>query len=412
MKKVDFLILTLVGAYIFLLPFVPSAKYEWLLSSIFVIIGFIYLIELVFVKEKRIEFKENYKKIFSNFFTITFMLFIFIMILTTWKSVDKMVSLKESMRYVYYLGIYFVIRFRITDEKMYEIFIKVYLSSTLPVCLIGIMDFLKHYKKGQTIEVILNTARAESTIGHPNSYAAYLILAIFPAILIALKSNGFKKVYYVILAVLMCTNLAITFSRNGWIALVLGILALSVAYNWKFIFLYIIPGIYLLLSNNVALRLKQVMNSAYNEGRFKLWRIAEKMIKENMFLGVGSGNFRSRYASYIARFPELKVNEAEILPPHNSYIRAFAELGVFGAVTFLVMCFDMLRTLYYVRLKVSGIIEQFYSGFLISAMCFLMMNCFDDLFYAPKVTINFFIFVFISYNLNYMVKKDKEQSII
>ncbi|MDP4088812.1 MAG: O-antigen ligase family protein [Bacillota bacterium] len=399
MKKSDYVILVLVGIYIFMLPFTSASRLEWLLSLIFCVIGMIYLFEIIFKDGERERFLKKSKVIFTDTFTIMFLLFIIVMFITTLNSKAIQISIKEFIRYVYYIGMYFVIRFRFDKEKIYMAAVDVYLFSTLVVGLIGILEFIKYEKMGLTIEQMILFSRVKSTFEHHNTYAAYLILAIFPAILIALNSKGLKRIYYYSISVILSFNLAVTFSKNGWIAFAVGILTLSILYSWKFISLYIIPAVYLFFSKDIYMRLIQILDSAYSSGRIKLWKIAESMIKENVFWGVGSGNFMTMYNQYVRRFPELELNENLALPPHNSYIRVFAEIGVFGAVIFLIMCFEMLKSVFYVRSKCSGHLKYFYSGYLISVMCFLMMNCFDDLFYTPKVTINFLIFVFISFNI-------------
>jgi O-antigen ligase len=286
----------------------------------------------------------------------------------------------------------------------------VYLLSTLIVGIFGIYDFFTNYNKGD-IMYILNNARVKSTLPHPNAYGAYLILAIFPTLTIALQSKGKERWAYLSLSILLSINLALTFSRNGWLALAIGILLLTVVYNWKFIFLCIIPAAYVAISPAILTRIRQLSDSGLNEGRLRLWKMSEKMISENLFFGVGSGNFPAAYKDYVKRFPELKIVEAETLPPHNSYIRAFSELGIFGAMIFLLLCLEMLKTVYSIKDKFSGIIQKFYSGYLISVVCFFIMNCFDDLFFSPKVTFNFMFFVSMAYSIRSTKEINEENTL-
>ncbi len=399
MKIRDYVITSLVGIYIFCLPLATASRLEWILSLIFVLIGIIYLVELILLKDYRVQFIITFKQVFSDTFTIIFILFVIIMFISTLYSKEFIISVKELARYIYYIGIYFVIRFRINKEDMYEGIIKIYMLGAFIVAIFGIYEVIGYFKNGLNIDQIILNSRVKSTFEHHNTYAAYLILAIFPSVLSALGSKGTKKIYYSLLSILLSFNLAFTFSKNGWIAFAVGILILSILYSWKFISLYPISALLLLTNGEIRHRTMSILNSAYSDSRIKIWKIAESMIKENMFLGVGSGNFRTMYAGYVKKFPELELNETLSLPPHNSYIRVFAEIGVFGSIVFLIMCFEMLKTIYYAREKCHGFIKYFYSGFLISTTCFLMMNCFDDLFYTPKVTAVYFIFVFIGHNI-------------
>ncbi|MDT8716165.1 O-antigen ligase family protein [Clostridium sp. 19966] len=413
MKKNDFIMTTLISIYVLFLAIVPNGKIEWILNLVLLLMGMIYLLELVIDKEIRKNFLDNYKSIMCEFFTILFTIFIILMILTSFLSTDRIVSFKETSRYIIYYFTYFIIRFRINKSYMHETIIKVYYISVTLVCLIGMYKFFDQSNLLQSIKYALsnsnslNTSRVSSTLQYPNTFAAYLILAIFPVILEAAYSKGKYKIIFMLLTLLITVNLALTFSRNGLLAFAIGILIISMVYNWKFVFLYTIPIVYISISPTLMSRIKQIINIGYNQGRMNLWRLAEKMINEHFFWGVGSGNFIKMYSQYIKKYPQFKWYDTQPLPPHNSYIRAFVEMGIFTAVVFLIMCFDMLKAVYYAKDKATGITKNFFNGFLISTTCFLMMNCFDDLFYVPKVTMTFFIFVFVAYSMGVGKSKNK-----
>lgn len=410
MKKYDNLITILISIYVLFLAIVPNNKMEWVLNILILLIAILYIFEIITQADVKKDFFINFKRVFTEFFTIAFTLFMVLMIVTSLLSSNKIGSLKETSRFFVYYLMYFLIRFRINNKNTHEIMIKFYYASVAIVCVIGIVKFCWNGNLLQTLQYALNnsnalnTSRVSSTLQFPNTFATYLILAVFPTIIQASNCRGKKRIVFVGLILLIVVNLALTFSRNGILAFAIGVLIISMIYNWKFVFLYAVPLIYISVSPLLLFRVKQIINVGSNVGRLNLWKVSEKMINEHFFWGVGSGNFIKLYPAYIKRYPQLSW-DLQPLPPHNSYIRAFVEMGVFTAVIFLAMCFDMLKAVYYMKDKNEGIIKNFYNGFLISATCFLMMNCFDDLFYVPKVTMTFLIFVFIAYAL-----KGKESS--
>ena len=398
MRKTDYAIIFLICLYIILLPLAPSSSYEWGLCLLFLAVGLIYLLEIIFCIGVSESFKENFKTIMLNKFNILFIALVLIMTVSSMYSKDKIVSIKVSLRFLYYLYIYLIIRFRINKVDFYELLIKVYMFSTLVLSTYGLYDFISHYDKKNTLDFILDNRRLTATLGHYNSYGAYLVLAVFPAMMLAFKLRGKSKIYFSILSLILCTNLALTFSRNAWLALAVGILLLTVLYDWKFIILCIVPTVFVTLVPNILQRIRLIRYSGVNQGRIRLWKIAEKIIDENLFLGIGSGNFANTYKGYVERFPEYKGFNVETIPPHNSYIKVFAELGIFGAMTFLLLCIEMVRKVYYVSQHSHGLVQKFYSGYFISVICFLIMNCFDDLFFTPKVTALFIIFISLAFS--------------
>jgi Lipid A core - O-antigen ligase and related enzymes len=401
MKTNDIIIISLFSLYIVLLPFTPSTRYEWILGFLIVLVGIIYLTEIIINKDLRKDFIMNFKGIIIDKFTILFIALVLIMGLSSIYSKNKIGSLKEVIRYSYYLSIYFIIRFRINKKIFYEILIKANLLSGSLISILGIYIFFSKYKVGMTFNYLLDNARVQVTFDHPNAYGAYLILLIFPLIYSTAKVKGKDRLIYFIMSLLVMINLTLTLSRNAWMAMAVGILLLIMFYGWKFLVMTVMPLLFVYIVPNTYDRIKLMMSSDESQGRMKLWQIGNKIVKDNMFLGVGSGNYGNAYNEYVKKYPEFKIEAAKDLAPHNSYIKNFTELGIFGAMVFLILSLEMVTIVNRMRDKVKGIVGNFYSGYIISMICFLIMNVFDDLFYAPKVTINFMIFVSLACSVDY-----------
>ena len=90
--------------------------------------------------------------------------------------------------------------------------------------------FKRSYEFGGSI-------RIASTLSNPNAYGAYLILIIFPVIMLSIyEKNKNKKIVYILLSILVLTNLLMTFSRNALLGFGLGLLVLALIYSIKLIF--------------------------------------------------------------------------------------------------------------------------------------------------------------------------------
>ncbi|MDP4088810.1 MAG: O-antigen ligase family protein [Bacillota bacterium] len=396
----DRLIIALMGIYIFFLPFVHSQKTEWMLScTIFFIIA-IYGYELIRNRECRQDFAANIKRIVREPFTILFFILVASMVLSSLYAYNRNTALKESIRYVFYFGLYCIIRMRIKEVKYYKYLISISMLSAFFVAVLGIIEFFNIYKTGLTIMQTLLMSRVKGPMPHPNTLAAYMILIIFPVIVISMNLKGKLRIPFIILDLMLVFNLAVTYSRNGWIAFLIGVLLLAVLYNWKWIFLYIVPLIYLPFNPVIFQRIKQLDDNSINEGRLRLWKMALKVIKDHFPLGVGNGNFVQVYDHYTQLYPNLTVNEPGPLPPHNTYLKIFSEVGIIGVAAFAGMCIDIIRKAYMVKNKCEGYVKYFYSGFFVSIICFIIMNCFDDLMFIPKASTYFFIFISMMYAMN------------
>ena len=193
----------------------------------------------------------------------------------------------------------------------------------------------------------------------------------------------------------MFINIGLSFSRSAWLALALGAFLLIVLYNWKAILLPILGVVLALIVPAIRNRLGD-FSIIFQDPRISTWKIAIKMIKDHPILGVGNGNYVSLYGEYVSRFPELMYNHNTRFPSHNSYLKVQSELGILGTMLFIIILiaiFIKLKKFLYIEKELQH--KIFFKGFFISAIVFLFMNIFDNLFFVPKVSMYFWILVAI-----------------
>ena len=243
--------------------------------------------------------------------------------------------------------------------------------------------FVKVYELGGSIKVT-------STLAHPNTYGAYLVLVIFPLIMLSIyEKNKNKKILYILLSTLVFVNLLMTFSRNALLGFILGIVLLALIYSIKLMFALGGFGILTLFIPSVFHRVMDITSVAQNESRIKLWKTALMMIKEHPILGVGNGNFVTQYDTYIVKY-RLDYNSYTQYPAHNSYLKIQSELGLIGIISFLGI---IITALFRVKAVYSSTKNDFhrafYMGVMASMVAFLFMNLSDNLFFVPKATTYF-----------------------
>ena len=382
--------------YIMLFPLIPQEiKFKGVHFNDLAlgIIFFAYLINIVGSRESRKNFINNLISFFTDKLSIFMVVLLAIMIISTLYAVDKSLALSESARFITYIFLYFIIKYEFNNEKQINILIGCYIVTSFVLSSIGIVqhftgsalgaNFVKVYDIGGSLKIT-------STLSHPNTYAAYLVLAIFPLFMLSIyEKNKNKKILYILLSALVFVNLLMTFSRNALLGFILGIVLLALIYSIKLMFALGGFGILTLFIPSVFHRVMDITSVAQNESRIKLWKTALMMIKEHPILGVGNGNFVTQYDTYIVKY-RLDYNSYTHYPAHNSYLKVQSELGLIGIISFLgVIITALFRVKAVYSSTKNDFHRAFYMGVMASMVAFLFMNLSDNLFFVPKATTYF-----------------------
>ncbi len=239
----------------------------------------------------------------------------------------------------------------------------IFLSSMFIQSILGIYQFLKqstfsskylglaeHGSEILGASVIETSSgrwlRAYGGLDHPNIFGGVLVfvLLLTATLLASKKLINSKLDKWVVIFLFLgyffsLTALFFSFSRSAWLALVFGLLLLAVLMFYQkdrlafkrlvaliffSIILFILAALpyYELVATRVTAsgRLEQI---SINE-RQKQFTAAGQIIKKNIFLGVGRGNYLNEL--------DKSVNSKVVMnqPVHNSFLLIFAESGVFA----------------------------------------------------------------------------------
>ncbi|MBK1811044.1 O-antigen ligase family protein [Clostridium sp. YIM B02505] len=383
--------------YIFLIPLIPSEingkNYSNFTQVILFFTVIIYL--FVIIKSKNINrLKQNFIEFISNKFYIALIVFFAIMAISAIYATDKTLAIKESIRFFSYIVTMYMIS-ECFDDKEKENIIFTLIFTTFIVSVLGIIQ----YFTGIGADVFLATEsklRIQATLDNPNTLGAFEVLMFFPLISMIRTKNrsSFFRVLTGITAILAVINLAISLSRSALIGFGIGLMLLVIIFGRKMLFVLIpLVGVVLALPSTLS-RIKQISDSNQNDSRVKIWNIAMKMVKEHPIGGVGNGNFITNYPKYVKAYPQFKEEGVDVFPSHNSYLKVGSELGIIGELNFIIILLLILReAFYFIKNKGESLNSHFIEGFVVVLIPFLVMNCFDNILFVPKVATFFWIMV-------------------
>ncbi|MCW6112135.1 O-antigen ligase family protein [Clostridium sporogenes] len=396
--------------YIFLLPILPSKfKYNNIPINGDIILGIIiilYLINIIIIKESQKRFIKGIKDFFTSCNSIFMFLWIAMMFISIIYATDKKLALQEGIRISTYIVLFFIIKYDMYKKEMIDRIIYSAITVSLIIGTIGVYEYFNGiglHQSGEFGPII----RISSTIENSNNLGAFFLLIIFPFAVLALNENNKKrKILFSFCSLLALINIVASFSRNAWLGLIVGYIALIFVYNLRLVYGAILGSGIAFCIPKISNRLREIGDISQNLSRISLWTIAVKMIKEHPILGVGNGNYRTLYNEYYNKVKHLDGYKAhENFHPHNAYLKAQCELGIVGFISLIgFLVSSLIKSNRFSNDVDNDFYKYFYKGFTASIVAFMFMNFIDNFFSAPKVIAFFFIFLAISDSYSYNIQ--------
>ncbi|MDV3425937.1 MAG: O-antigen ligase family protein, partial [Bacillota bacterium] len=224
-----------------------------------------------------------------------------------------------------------------------------------------------------------------------NNLGMYFVFAVFPFLLLLIKEKNRKnKLIYSMLTLLSLVNIIFSYSRNALIGFAVGITVLIAVFGIRYLFLTIIPALFVFFIPSLSNRIKDISDVSQNLSRIKLWTLAGLIIKDHPILGIGNGNFGKYKNDYPINFAEYNITE--VYHPHNAFLKAYCELGLIGLISFTGMIVSSFFVLHkFIKNQGNNFYNWFYTGVFISLFAMVFMNLIDSFFSAPKVIVYYFI---------------------
>ena len=283
--------------------------------------------------------------------------FVFCLVFSSFKSMELSLTVKEIVRWLELMVIYFLTINLVNEEKKLRVVLYIMVLAVVVVSISGSVSYLA----GAEISTA-GRPGAQSFFGNTNSVAGYVNL-IIPVLFGMLVTSGFlwERVALGVFIVLSIMTWFMTFSRTGWLSLIVTMILLCILTKVKkrVLFLLTIFTItfavsVLSLSNkyDFLARFKMQQTLSTLEQRAMFFKVGSNMVKGNMISGIGIGNYpllvkeftnENSYHLLIKKsFKECTDSFygefARILRAtnlHNLYLQVFVETGLMGLLAFV-----------------------------------------------------------------------------
>lgn len=341
---------------LFAIQFVTSTQTINPDYSIRGILFFLYLTILLLVLLLKRHHLNNI--IINPLFIITIVLLL-LMIFVSRDAINISVAIKSIVGYSIFPVFLFV--FVIFISSFSRSIEQISLLVSFYILILSIISFYQIFKvfSSQDFDLI-NIYDIRSTLNHKNLFSHILLLSLPFTIFNGYKQIG--KLKYLSLFVLFITllQIVIILTRSTWISLIFMLLSTSIVYLIfrkkleikiisksvinKFIPLiaFVIICSYFIISNydnknsfNFQLKSLKNFRSQNIQKRIFLWENTFKMIYDNPFSGVGSGNWKIHIPKYSKDGKHNNYGEIRYQTPHNDYLSIFAENGIFGVLLYI-----------------------------------------------------------------------------
>ncbi|MFH1412003.1 MAG: O-antigen ligase family protein [Candidatus Omnitrophota bacterium] len=242
--------------------------------------------------------------------------------------------------------------------------------------------------------------RTSSSFIHPNDFGVYLLVvcAIFLSFVISEREKIRSKMLFFIPMIISLLSLFFTKSRGAWLSFCAAFLVTGALRSKRMVafFLALLLSVFVLLPYTAQERIFSLTDtkSGTTWERLMLWKGTINMIKEHPILGFGVN-------TYSRNFPKYKPGEyPDVRYSHNCYLHMASEIGIPGALIFLVF---LISTLICVIKGVSsmppGRAKILSLGIFTGLVGFSINAMVDTHFYSVNLAVFFHLFLGFCYAL-------------
>ena len=234
------------------------------------------------------------------------------------------------------------------------------------------------------------STRVYSTLENPNVLAEYLILMIplGGAALLTAKENS-RRLLMLVCCGLMCVCMILTFSRGGWLGLLIagGLFVVLLKPRLMILLPFALIALYFVLPETVITRFTSIgnMQDGSTSYRVAIWMGTLNMLKDYWMCGVGPGTeaFNMVYSAYC--YSGVSAHHS-----HNLFMQILCDGGVCAFVVFILVISVFSRCICGALSRTANWRSRCYLAAAISGVAgFMVQSMTDYTFYNYRVTLMF-----------------------
>jgi len=284
-----------------------------------------------------------------------------------------------------------------TGKQAVDFLILIFVVSASLTGLVGLFQLFFGVRSGLWLDPELFAhiqSRITSTFGNPNIYAAYLLLILpITAVCVIYFKNIFLKVCAAGATLLLLANLALTYSRGGYVALALSVIIFILLIEKRLLIFMVFVAAVLpsVLPQTVLDRLLSIVNFADTSTIFRMsiWQGSLRMARDFWLSGVGQG-----LEAYHTVYPYYALAAAGTLHSHNLFLQTFVEIGVGGFVVFIAILACFFREMSYFWRRTNELrLKLMSSAIIVGMIGFLVQSFFDYTFFNFSLILTFYLFI-------------------
>lgn len=330
-------------------------------------------------------------------------------------SVIKIISLPDFwikfQNLIFFIILFFIFN-RLTNKNNINLLIKVILFSSFIDSFFEFLILHKNFTLTAFLKIselsYIKRSYLKEKLDYPNfSYS------LIPLVFYFILNNKIKKKYKIassFLLILLLYNSLISNNRTFFLMMIFNLFFILFLYGRKIIsffkkkpLLFFILIILIYFLKEIALFTRpftfftldrmslETKNYLTITSRLDIWKRAIEAGNENIFFGVGLGNFAYYlpYSIYIEDYLKESIYKLNLPPvyssPHNMFLEFFAEGGIFGLLTliYLFLYFFFIDTRFFFKNP---------NDFLKKSVIISFWSLFIFLFFNPINNIKFFLY--------------------